>query len=134
MIIGIGTDLCDIRRIEKTLKRFGQRFIMRVFTENERTTASRRSNPAAAYAQRYAAKEACAKALGTGFSQGVFWSDIGVNNNPYGQPYLSLTGGALRRLDKLTPPAMKAQIDISLSDQFPMSQAMVVISAEIITK
>ncbi len=134
MIIGIGTDLCDIRRIEKVLKRFGQRFTMRIFTENERMTASRRANPAAAYAQRYAAKEACAKALGTGFGQGVFWNDIGLSNNDYGKPCLTLTGGALKQLDKLTPPAMKAQIDVSLSDQFPMAQAMVVISAEAITR
>ncbi|MEE8393371.1 MAG: holo-ACP synthase [Rhodospirillales bacterium] len=129
MIIGIGTDLCDIRRVEKTLKRFNKRFVERVFTEEERMTAARRANPAAAYAQRYAAKEACAKALGTGLRQGVFWRDMGVGNLVTGQPYLTLTGGAMSRLEALTPDGMKARIDLSLSDEFPMAQAVVVISA-----
>ncbi len=129
MIIGIGTDLCDIRRIEKTLKRFGDRFTKRVYTENERRKSSKRPNPAAAFAQRYAAKEACAKALGTGFREGVFWRDLGVENLPSGKPFLILSGGALKKLEQLTPHGMKPQVDLTLSDEYPMAQAMVVISA-----
>mgnify|MGYP003987150851 FL=1 len=130
MIIGIGTDLCDIRRIEKTLERFGDRFTDRIYTDLERTKAIRRDAPANRYAMFYAAKEACAKALGTGFREGVFWRDLGVENLPSGKPYMVLTGGALAKLNSLTPIGMTAQIDISLTDEYPMAHAMVVISAE----
>jgi len=129
MIIGVGTDLMDIRRIEKTLERFGARFTGRVFTDHERARCERRPHPAAAYAQRYAAKEACSKALGTGFRQGVFWRDMAVDNLPSGKPYLTLTGGARRHLDKLTPPGMDAAVELSLTDEYPMAQAVVVIYA-----
>ena len=129
MIVGIGTDLIDIRRIELTLDRFGERFLERVFTPAERARAERRADRAAAYAKRYAAKEACAKALGTGFRRGVYWRDIGVDNRPSGQPVLVLSGGAAARLAALTPPGMTARIDISLSDEPPFGQAMVIISA-----
>ena len=130
MIIGVGTDLCDIRRIEKTLDRFGERFANRVFTPTERAKAGRRGRPAPAFALCYAAKEACAKALGTGFRESVFWCDIGVENLPTGQPVLKLTNGARARLDKLTPAGMEPRIHISLTDEYPMAHAMVVISAE----
>ena len=129
MILGVGTDLIDIRRIERTLARFGERFVERVFTTAERARAERRSDPAAAYAKRYAAKEACAKALGTGFRHGVYWRDIGVGNRPSGQPVLHLTGGAAERLALLTPAGMTARIDLSLTDEPPLGHAMVVISA-----
>ena len=129
MIIGIGTDLCDVRRIERTLKRFGQRFVERLFDASEQAKANRRVNPAASYAQGFAAKEACAKALGTGFRQGVFWRDMVVANHPSGQPYLVLSGGAKTRLDSLVPAGMEARIDVSQTDEHPMAQAMVVISA-----
>ena len=129
MILGIGTDICDIRRIEKTLERFAERFTARIYTESERNTAETRAKPAAAYAQRYAAKEACAKALGTGFRNGVHWRDLAVDNFPSGQPFMTLTGGARKRLDELTPPGMTARVDLSLSDEYPMAHAMVVISA-----
>lgn len=129
MIIGIGTDLVDIRRIERTLERFGDRFTTRVFTRTERARAERSPNRAAIYAQRFSAKEACAKALGTGFRRGVFWGDIGVDNLPSGKPFLTLCGGAKRRLEELTPPGATAQIDISLTDESCFAQAMVVISA-----
>ena len=128
MIIGIGTDVLDIRRIERTLDRFGDRFVHRVFTETERTRSLGRPRPAAAFAQRYAAKEACSKALGTGFRQGVFWRDMAVDNLPSGQPFLTLTGGARQRLEALTPPGMAARVDLTLSDEFPIAQAVVVIS------
>lgn len=130
MIIGIGSDLVDIRRIEKTLARFGERFLARVFTAEERAKAERRADRAATYAKRFAAKEACAKALGTGFRSGVFWRDLGVVNLPSGRPTLVLTGGARARLDALTPPGMRARIDLSLTDEHPIAQALVVISAE----
>ncbi len=130
MIIGVGTDLCDIRRIERTLERFGRRFIERMFDETEQRKADRRQNPASSYAQSFAAKEACAKALGTGFREGVFWRDMVVANHPSGQPYLILSGGAKARLDSLVPPGTKARIDISQTDEYPMAQAVVVISAE----
>ena len=130
MIIGVGTDLIDIRRIERTLERFGERFLARVYTPEERARAERRIDRAAAYATRYAAKEACAKALGTGFRQGVYWRDIGVFNHPSGQPILELSGGAARRLAALTPSGMSARIDLSLTDEGPLGQAVVVISAE----
>ena len=129
MILGVGTDLIDIRRIERTLARFGDRFLERVFTAAEQARAERRSDRAAAYAKRYAAKEACAKALGTGFRQGVYWRDIGVHNRPSGQPTVQLTGGAAQRLARLTPAGMTAQIDLSLTDEPPFGHAMVIISA-----
>ena len=130
MIIGVGTDLCDIRRIERTLERFGRRFIERLFDEAEQRKADRRQNPASSYAQSFAAKEACAKALGTGFREGVFWRDMVVANHPSGQPYLILSGGAKARLDSLVPPGSEARIDISQTDEYPMAQAVVIISAE----
>lgn len=129
MILGIGTDLCDIRRIEKTLERFGDRFLHRVFTESERAKAFRRANPAASLAQSFAAKEACAKALGTGFRQGVFWRDMMVANLPTGQPYMKITGGALARMQKLTPSGMTAEAFVSQSDEYPMANAIVIIGA-----
>ncbi len=128
MIIGIGSDLIDIRRIEKTLDRFGSRFTERLFTEVERAKSDGRRNRAASYAKRFAAKEACSKALGTGFRRGVFWRDLGVANLPSGKPTMVLTGGAKRRLEELTPPGMEVQIDLSLTDDFPMAQAIVIIS------
>jgi holo-[acyl-carrier protein] synthase len=130
MILGIGTDLIDIRRIERTLERFGERFLARVFTPTERARAERRIDRAAAYAKRYAAKEACAKALGTGFRQGVYWRDIGVSNRPSGQPILALAGGAAARLAALTPQGMVARVDLTLTDEPPFGQAIVIISAE----
>ncbi|EJW11520.1 Holo-[acyl-carrier protein] synthase [Rhodovulum sp. PH10] len=130
MIIGIGTDLCDIRRIEKTLARHGERFVQRVFTPTEQKLAERRRNRAATYAKRFAAKEACAKALGTGFRQGVFFRDLGVVNLPSGKPTLTLTGGAAVRLAALTPPGHVAKIDLALTDDWPLAQAFVIISAE----
>lgn len=129
MILGIGTDLLDIRRIERTLERFGARFCERVFTDVERRRCDGHVARAARYAQRYAAKEACAKALGTGFRDGVAWRGIGVDNLPSGKPFLTLGGGALRRLHRLTPAGMSAHLDLSLSDEYPMAQAIVVISA-----
>ncbi len=130
MILGLGTDLIDIRRIEKTIDRFGERFLSRVFTASEQARAERKADPAAAYAKRYAAKEACAKALGTGFRQGVYWRDIAVGNRPSGQPTLQLSGGAATRLAAMTPAGMLARIDVSLSDESPLGQAVVIISAE----
>jgi holo-[acyl-carrier protein] synthase len=130
MILGVGTDLCDIRRVERTLERFGERFTARVCTQLEREKAARRPHKAAEVAKFYAAKEACAKALGTGFRQGVFWRDIGVVTLPTGQPTLRLTGGALSRLAHLTPDGMTARLDISLTDEYPLAQAVVVLSAE----
>tara|TARA_R110000787_G_scaffold239367_4_gene345525 strand:- start:16338 stop:16736 length:399 start_codon:yes stop_codon:yes gene_type:complete len=130
MIIGIGTDLCDIRRIEKTLARFDDRFIKRLFDDYEIKKAMRRQNPASSFAQSFAAKEACSKALGTGFRQGVFWRDMVVRNLPTGQPIMDLTGGALARLNKLTPADMVAKVDVSQTDEYPMAHAMVIISAD----
>jgi len=129
MIIGIGSDIIDIRRIERTLERFGDRFIERVFTETERRKSEGRANRAASYAKRFAAKEACSKALGTGFRNGVFWRDLGVVNLPSGKPTMKLTGGAARRLAEITPPGMRAQIDVTLTDDHPQAQALVIISA-----
>ena len=129
MILGIGTDLCDIRRIEKTLERFGNRFLQRLFSQSERAKALRRSNPAASLAQSFAAKEACAKALGTGFRHGVFWRDMVVSNLPTGQPYMKITGGALARMQKLTPAGMTSQAFVSQSDEYPMANAIVIIEA-----
>ncbi len=128
MIIGIGNDLIDIRRIERTLDRFGDRFIQRIFTPLEQKKAERRRNRVETYAKRFAAKEACSKALGTGFRRGVFWRDLGVINLPGGKPSMELTGGALKRLQELTPAGMKAQIDLTLTDEPPLGQAMVIIS------
>ncbi len=129
MIIGIGNDIIDIRRIENSLSRFGDRFIQRIFTEVEQAKSDRRANRAASYAKRFAAKEACSKALGTGMHQGVYWRDMGVVNLPSGKPTLKLTGGALARLQALTPPGMTAQIDLTITDDFPQAQAIVIISA-----
>jgi len=129
MILGIGSDIIDIRRIERTLERFGERFIERVYTDIERAKSDRRANRAASYAKRFAAKEACAKALGTGFSQGVFWRDLGVVNLPSGKPTMKLTGGAALRLVKITPAGMVAQIDLTITDDDPQAQAIVIISA-----
>jgi holo-[acyl-carrier protein] synthase len=129
MILGIGNDLIDIRRIEKTIARFGDRFLDRVFTGDERRRSDRRANRAASYAKRYAAKEACSKALGTGFRRGVFWRDIGVVNQPGGRPSLVLTGGALAQLQAITPAGMAARIDVTLTDEPPIAQALVIITA-----
>ncbi|BCX17826.1 MAG: holo-[acyl-carrier-protein] synthase [Geminicoccaceae bacterium] len=129
MILGIGSDLVDIRRVARTLERFGERFTRRCFTEIERARCDARFARAEGYARRYAAKEACAKALGTGFSRGVFWRDIGVVNLPGGQPTLVLTGGAAARLAAITPPGMRALISVSLTDEPPLAQAIVVITA-----
>ncbi len=128
MIIGIGSDLCDVRRIEKVLERHGERFLRRIFTAAERTKAERRAKRAETYAKRFAAKEACAKALGTGFRAGVFWRDMGVINLPSGRPTMRLTGGALARLKAITPAGCEALIDVSLTDDGPMAQAIVVIT------
>jgi holo-[acyl-carrier protein] synthase len=129
MILGIGTDLIDIRRIEKSLDRFGDRFTTRMFTAVERQKSDRRAQRAASYAKRFAAKEACAKALGTGMAQGVYWTDMGVETLPGGKPTLRLTNGAAARLVALTPPGMLAQIDLTITDDYPLAQAFVVISA-----
>ena len=130
MIIGIGSDLCDVRRIERVIGKYGDRFIQRIFTETERAKADRRATRIETYAKRFAAKEACAKALGTGFRHGVYWRDIGVLNRPGGQPILLLSGGAANRLAALTPPGMQPRIDLSLSDEPPLGQAVVIISAQ----
>jgi holo-[acyl-carrier protein] synthase len=129
MILGIGSDISDVRRIAKVIERHGDRFIDRIFTPVERARAERRRNRIETYAKRFAAKEACAKALGTGFRQGVFFRDMGVVNLPSGKPTLRLTGGALRRLAAITPPGFEAQIDLALTDEYPLAQAFVVISA-----
>jgi holo-[acyl-carrier protein] synthase len=129
MIIGIGSDLCDARRIAKTIERHGDRFLNRIFTPAERAKAERRANRVETYAKRFAAKEACSKALGTGFRQGVFWRDMGVVNMPSGRPTMKLTGGALARLKAITPAGCTAQIDVSLTDEGPTAQAIVIISS-----
>ena len=129
MIIGIGNDIIDIRRIEKTIERYGDRFLDRIFTDTERQKSERRVNRAASYAKRLAAKEACAKALGTGLSEGVFWRDMGVVNLPSGQPTMKLTGGAAERLASLLPANHVAQIHLTITDDFPLAQAFVLISA-----
>jgi holo-[acyl-carrier protein] synthase len=129
MIIGLGNDIIDIRRIEKTIDRFGDRFLQRIFTETERLKSDRRALRAASYAKRFAAKEACAKALGTGFRRGVFWHDLGVVNLPSGRPTMALTGGAARVLEELVPEGHAAQIDLTITDDFPTAQAIVIISA-----
>lgn len=130
MILGLGNDIIDIRRIEKTLARFGDRFLERVFTPVERAKSDRRANRAASYAKRFAAKEACAKALGTGLRNGVHWRDMGVVNLVSGRPTLRLTGGAARQLARLVPPGYSARIDLTITDDFPQAQAVVIISAE----
>jgi len=130
MIIGLGQDMCDIRRIERSLEEFGDRFTQRVFTETERKLADRRRQRAATYAKRFAAKEACAKALGTGVPRrGVHWQHMGVVNLPSGRPTFALTGGAAERLAKLTPPGMTAVIHLTITDEYPYAQAQVVIEA-----
>jgi len=129
MILGIGSDLIDIRRIEKSLERFGERFTHRCFTEVERKKSDARAARAASYAKRFAAKEACAKALGTGISQGVSWTEMGVVNEPSGRPTLALVGRAAERLARMTPPGFRARIDITITDDHPIAQAFVVISA-----
>jgi len=129
MILGLGSDLIDIRRIEKSIERFGDRFIERIFTDIERAKSDKRAQRAASYAKRFAAKEACAKALGTGLNKGVFWRDMGVINLPGGKPTLKLTNGALRRLNEITPPGHTAVIDLTITDDFPLAQAIVIISA-----
>ena len=129
MIIGIGSDLIDIRRIEKSLERHGQRFIQRIYTEVEQARSEGRSGRVASYAKRFAAKEACAKALGTGLAQGVFWRDMGVVNLPSGKPTMALTGGAAARLAKILPQGHKAAIHLTITDDFPLAQAFVIIEA-----
>jgi holo-[acyl-carrier protein] synthase len=129
MILGLGSDLIDIRRIEQTISRFGDRFLDRIFTDAERRKCERRADRAASYARRFAAKEACSKALGTGFRDGVFWRDLGVVNLPSGQPSMRLTGGALKRLAQITPPGMTPRLDVSLTDEPPLAQAVVIITA-----
>ena len=132
MIVGIGSDIIDIRRIEQTLERFGDRFTHRVYTELERARAERKPlERAATYAKRFAAKEACSKALGTGLKQGVFWRDMGVVNLPSGQPTMRLSNGALRRLERLTPLGMAPHIHVSLTDDYPLAVGFVIISAEL---
>ncbi|MEQ8736464.1 MAG: holo-ACP synthase [Rhodospirillaceae bacterium] len=133
MILGIGTDLIDIRRIEKTLARFGERFIVRIFTDVEVAKAERRKGAgsayAATYAKRYAAKEAASKALGTGFRRGVYWRDLGVVNLPSGQPTVKMTGGAAKHLSSLVPAGMEARVDLTITDEYPIAEAMVIITA-----
>lgn len=128
MIIGLGNDIIDIRRIEKTIERYGDRFLDRIFTDVERRKSDRRSQRAASYAKRFAAKEACSKALGTGIRRGVFWRDMGVVNLPSGRPTISLSGGAARRLAEMTPEGCVARIDLTITDDFPLAQAIVIIS------
>jgi holo-[acyl-carrier protein] synthase len=133
MIIGLGSDLIDIRRIERTIEQHGERFLNRIFTPVERERSERRAARAASYAKRFAAKEACAKALGTGLRQGVFWRDMGVVNMRGGKPTLALTNGALKRLEEITPKGHRAQIDLTITDDFPLAQAIVIISAVPVT-
>ncbi len=128
-LIGLGNDLIDIRRIERTLERFGDRFINRVYTVVEITKSERRANRAESYAKRFAAKEACSKALGTGIRRGVHWRTMGVVNLPSGKPTMNLIDGAAVRLQELTPPGMVAQIDLTITDEYPLAQAIVMISA-----
>lgn len=129
MILGLGNDLIDIRRIEKAITRHGERFLSRIYTDIERAKSDRRAQRAASYAKRFAAKEACAKALGTGLNHGVYWRDMGVVNLPSGQPTMALSGGAAERLQRLTPPGMKPLIHVSLTDDHPYAQAFVIIEA-----
>jgi holo-[acyl-carrier protein] synthase len=129
MILGVGSDLIDVRRIERVIARHGERFLDRIYTQAERAKAERRANRIDTYAKRFAAKEACAKALGTGLRRGVFWRDMGVVNLPSGKPTLRLTGGALRRLQEITPAGHHPQIDLTITDEGPLAQALVIISA-----
>lgn len=129
MIIGIGNDIIDIRRIDKTLGRFGDRFVQRCFTEVEQKKSDRRRLRAASYAKRFAAKEACSKALGTGFRRGTYWRDLGVVNLPSGKPTMKLTGGAAEHLARMIPEGLAAKIDLTITDDFPTAQAIVIISA-----
>ncbi|BAT60729.1 Holo-[acyl-carrier-protein] synthase [Variibacter gotjawalensis] len=129
MILGIGSDLIDIRRIEKTIARHGDRFLNRIFTDVERARAERKNQRIATYAKRFAAKEACSKALGTGLRAGVFWRDMGVVNRRSGQPTMQLTGGALARLQSMTPAGYETRIDLTITDEYPMAQAFVMITA-----
>jgi holo-[acyl-carrier protein] synthase len=129
MILGLGSDLIDIRRVEKSIERFGDRFLDRIFTETERLKSDKRAGRAASYAKRFAAKEACSKALGTGLRRGVFWRDMGVVNLPGGKPTMRLTGGALARLHEITPKGHMAVIDLTITDDFPLAQAIVIVSA-----
>lgn len=134
MILGIGNDLIDIRRVAETLARFGDRFVQRVFTPVEQAKAAKRADPVPTYAKRFAAKEACAKALGTGINRGVFFRDMGVVNLPSGQPTIELTGAARQRLEAMTPAGMRAAIHLTISDEPPLAQAMVIIVAEPVEK
>ncbi len=129
MVLGLGSDIIDIRRIERTLERFGERFLDRIFTETERRKSEGRAGRVASYAKRFAAKEACAKALGTGFRRGVYWRDLGVVNAPSGKPAMALTGGALERLNEITPEGARAHIELTLTDDDPIAQAIVLITA-----
>jgi holo-[acyl-carrier protein] synthase len=129
MIIGLGSDLIDIRRVEKSLARFGDRFTKRVFTEIEQAKSDKRANRAASYAKRFAAKEACSKALGTGISRGVYWTDMGVVNLPGGKPTMRLTNGAAARLAELIPVGHEPKIHVTITDDFPLAQAFVIIEA-----
>lgn len=129
MILGLGSDIVDIRRIERTLERYGERFLRRCFTRTERDLSDRRASRAASYARRFAAKEACSKALGTGFRRGVYWRDINVGNLASGKPTIELTGGAAIRIAALVPTDMTVQIDLSMTDDYPLAQAIVIISS-----
>ena len=129
MILGVGSDLIDVRRIARAVERHGERFLGRIFTATERATAERRVRRYETYAKRFAAKEACAKALGTGLRAGVFWRDMGVVNLPSGRPSMKLTGGALSRLQSITPAGCEARIDVTITDEGRMAQAVVIISA-----
>ncbi|MET0574912.1 MAG: holo-ACP synthase [Mesorhizobium sp.] len=129
MILGIGSDLIDIRRIEKSLERHGERFITRIYTDIERARSERRRGRAASYAKRFAAKEACSKALGSGISEGVYWRDLGVVNLPSGKPTMHLTGGAAAKLERLLPTGHRAVIHLTITDDFPLAQAFVIIEA-----
>ena len=129
MIIGIGNDMVDIRRVEQTLEKFGDRFRDRIFTEIEKKKSDNRAQRAASYAKRFAAKEACSKALGTGFNRGVYWKDMGVVNEPSGRPTMVLTGGALEQLQRLVPTGMSPKVHLTITDDFPYAQAMVIIEA-----
>lgn len=129
MILGLGNDIVDIRRIEESLNRFGDRFRDRIFTEVEKKKSDGRLLRAASYAKRFAAKEACSKALGTGFHRGVFWRDMGVVNEPSGRPTMVLTGGALKQLERLTPAGKQPRIHLTITDDHPWAQAVVIIEA-----
>lgn len=129
MIIGLGNDIVDIRRIEKTLESYGDRFVKRIFTDIEQAKSDRRAQRAASYAKRFAAKEACSKALGTGFNVGVYWRDLGVVNEPSGRPTMQLTGGAAKRLARITPAGQTAKVHLTMTDDYPYAQAIVIIEA-----